>query len=215
MSETSATTAVASQYAAQVAGDLERNAKEQERIGVEIATLQEQLTALQHDHQVLVNIQQALAGAAPAATAENTSVPPPRRDAGAPSGGGRTRVKKGSAPAQGSKAKRAVGKKAAAAKAPAKVTTAKRAVPTLVELVRSHLTAQTEPRSAAEVTAALAQNHPERPVQATVVRNTLEGLVAKQQAQRTKRDSSVYYTAVGAPERAAASDGSVQSEKAK
>ncbi|PBC93679.1 hypothetical protein BX281_1516 [Streptomyces sp. Ag82_O1-15] len=43
-------------------GDLERNTKEQERIGVEIEALQEQLRALQHDHTVLVNMQQARHG---------------------------------------------------------------------------------------------------------------------------------------------------------
>ena len=46
----------------------------------------------------------------------------------------------------------------------------------------------------------------------TVVRNTLEGLVAKQQAQRTKQGSSVYYTAVGAPEPAPAPEPASQAE---
>src|SRR6266545_4379921 len=44
------TTELTSQYVAQVASDLERKAKEQERIGAEIDALQEQLRALQHDH---------------------------------------------------------------------------------------------------------------------------------------------------------------------
>ena len=55
MSETATgPTALASQYSAQVAGDLERNLKEQERIGGEIEALQAQLTALQQDHAILV-----------------------------------------------------------------------------------------------------------------------------------------------------------------
>ncbi|MDH6703032.1 hypothetical protein P3T26_007549 [Streptomyces sp. MAA16] len=61
MSEsTTVATGLTSQYIAQVAGDLESNLKEQERISAEIAALQEQLTALQQDHSVLVNVQQAL-----------------------------------------------------------------------------------------------------------------------------------------------------------
>ncbi|MFF9801286.1 hypothetical protein ACH5AJ_33660 [Streptomyces rochei] len=212
MSETSATTEVASQYAARVASDLESNAKEQERIGAEIVALQEQLTALQHDHRVLVNIQQALAGAAPAAG--GTPVPSPRKDAVAEPAPGRkgTRARKGGASAQSPVAKKSTAKKASAAKAPAKAAGAKAAGPTLVELVRRHLVAQSEPRSAAEVSAALAQDHPERPVRTTVVRNTLEGLVAKQQAQRTKQGSSVYYTAIGAPEPAPAPEPASQAE---
>ncbi|CAL9326257.1 hypothetical protein EF913_04980 [Streptomyces sp. WAC04189] len=217
MSETSATTEVASQYAARVASDLERNAKEQERIGAEIVALQEQLTALQHDHRVLVNIQQALAGAAPAAG--STPVPSPRKNAVAEPAPGRkgTRARKGGASSQSPAAKKPTAKKTSAAKAPAKAAGAKAAGakaagPTLVELVRRHLVAQSEPRSAAEVSAALAQDHPERPVRTTVVRNTLEGLVAKQQAQRTKQGSSVYYTAIGAPEPAPAPEPASQAE---
>ncbi|MFC9105528.1 hypothetical protein ACWEWL_29300 [Streptomyces rochei] len=212
MSETSATTEVASQYAARVASDLESNAKEQERIGAEIVALQEQLTALQHDHRVLVNIQQALAGAAPAAG--STPVPSPRKDAVAEPAPGRkgTRARKGGASSQSPVAKKSTAKKASAAKAPAKAAGAKAAGPTLVELVRRHLVAQSEPRSAAEVSAALAQDHPERPVRTTVVRNTLEGLVAKQQAQRIKQGSSVYYTAIGAPEPAPAPEPASQAE---
>ncbi|MER7491051.1 hypothetical protein ABTY20_35290, partial [Streptomyces sp. NPDC126497] len=60
-----AATDLTSQYSAQVAGDLERNVKEQERVTAEIAALRERLTVLQHDHTLLVNMQQAL-GLAPA-----------------------------------------------------------------------------------------------------------------------------------------------------
>lgn len=225
MSETSTTTEVASQYAAQVAGDLERNAKEQERVSGEIATLQEQLTALQHDHRVLVNVQQALAATAPAV--ESTTVPSPRKKTAAESGSAKgSQAKKSSVPGQGRTtvkkpavkkpaAKKPAAKKAPAIKAPAKATGDKSAAPTLVELVRRHLTAQSEPRSAAEVSAALTKDHPERPIQTTVVRNTLENLVAKHQAQRTKQGSSVYYTAVSAPEPATASETAAQPQKSK
>jgi hypothetical protein len=215
MSETSTATKVASQYAAQVTGDLERNAKEQERVSGEIATLQEQLTALQHDHTVLVNIQQALAATAPAI--EGTTVPSPRKKTAAETGGAKgSRAKKSSGTGQGrTTATKLTAKKAPATKAPAKATGEKSTAPTLVELVRRHLTAQSEPRSAAEVAAALAQDQPERAVQTTVVRNTLESLVAKRQAQRTKQGSSVFYTAVGAREPVTASESAAQPEKSK
>src|SRR5689334_18456041 len=61
MSETNVvTTELTTQYGAQVASDLERNLKEQDRVREEIEALQEQLTALQHDQTILVNVQQAL-----------------------------------------------------------------------------------------------------------------------------------------------------------
>ncbi|NEB09013.1 hypothetical protein G3I32_09010, partial [Streptomyces coelicoflavus] len=81
--------------------------------------------------------------------------------------------------------------KSAAKKAPARAA----AQPTLVELVREHLAGQREPRSAAEVATALGEAHTGRTVKTTVVRTTLEGLVARNQAQRTKQGTSVYYTA--------------------
>lgn len=86
-------TELTSHYVAQVTGDLERNVKEQERITAEIASLQEQLAAVQHDHTVLVNVQQALgitqAPAQPEAEAESAVVPSPRQKSGAARGGRR------------------------------------------------------------------------------------------------------------------------------
>ncbi|WP_055468694.1 hypothetical protein [Streptomyces ardesiacus] len=260
-------TELASQYSVQVNDDLERNVKEQERVSAEITALQQQLAALQHDHALLVNMQQALgltspaqspAAAEPAAGA--ATVPAPRGGTAAgPGAGRRTRGKKaasspkratasktGAGPAAKPAAKKAAGPAAktqakaatgapagAPAKAPAKASTktatkttaksgtkpaaksgakssgaksaaksaAKKAParPTLVELVREHLAGQREPRSAAEVATALGEAHTGRTVKTTVVRTTLEGLVARNQAQRTKQGTSVYYTATEAP----------------
>ncbi|MGI5144357.1 hypothetical protein [Streptomyces sp. CA-106110] len=203
MSEsTSAVTGLTSQYAAQVTGDLEHNVKEQDRLSAEIAGLQEQLAALQSDHLVLVNVQQALgissAPIPPAATPDSTTVPAPRTKAAADTGAGkRTRAKKAdtAAPSR-TTAKKPAGKAAAV----------KTAQLTLVELVRRHLTGHSEPRSAADVTTALATAHPERGIKATVVRTTLEGLVAKNQARRAKQGASVYYTAANAAEQTATLD---------
>ncbi|MYU20686.1 hypothetical protein [Streptomyces sp. SID8352] len=279
MSETTArATELASQYTAQVSGDLEHNVREQERIGAEITALQQRLAALQHDHALLVNMQQALgltapaapergapATGAPAAGDESTgrvpaaAVPAPRvsdsaepahdeaagtapEESGAKESGAEGTGTEESAPAAKSASARATGgrkrvagrssaksptgpggkpsakkpsaakpaaKKPATRKAPAKKPAATEAAPapaaeasakpTLVELVRAHLAGQGEPRSAAEVTQALGTAGLGRTVKTTVVRSTLEGLVARNQAQRTKQGTSVYYTATDAP----------------
>ncbi|MFH8795912.1 hypothetical protein [Streptomyces sp. NPDC017941] len=226
---TTTATALASQYAAQVTSDLERNIKEQERIRTEIDTLQEQLSALLHDHTVLTNIGQALdTPSAPAGSEQapqDAVIPAPRGKGSTTSGkakkqpaakktpaarrpAGKKQTRK-TAPAKSAPAKTApadaapakAAAKPATAKAAAKANPAKAAEPTLVDLVRGHLAAQSEPRSAAEVATDLGKAHPERGIKTTVVRTTLENLVAKNRAQRTKQGTSVFYTA---PDEAAA-----------
>ncbi|MFE2491166.1 hypothetical protein ACFXI6_54550 [Streptomyces mirabilis] len=190
-------TELTSQYIAQVTGDLERNAKEQERIGQEIETLQEQLHALQHDHTVLVNMQQALGDASPAAEADTAAAPSvPHQVSAEPK---QSKPKKASA----TSAKKTASKKPAAKVSSAKAPTAT-AKPTLVDLIRGHLERESEPRSAAEIAVALTQAHPDRSVKTTVVRTTLEGLVAKSHAHRAKQGSSVFYTAAATSEPAPA-----------
>ncbi|GAX52144.1 hypothetical protein [Streptomyces olivochromogenes] len=187
VSSTSQSTELTSQYIAQVTGDLERNAKEQERVAAEVEALQEQLRALQHDHTVLVNMQDALGGPSPAPGAEAAAVPSVPHQASA-----EPKQSKGKKAAVTS-AKKTAPKKPAAKASSVKASTAA-AKPTLVELIRGHLEKQSEPRSAAEITTALTQAHPDRSVKTTVVRTTLEGLVAKSNAHRTKQGSSVFYT---------------------
>ncbi|RFU83113.1 hypothetical protein DY218_29440 [Streptomyces triticagri] len=203
------TSGVQAQYAAQVAADLEANVKEQERIGGELAALQEQLAVLERDRAVLVSVREALvASGAPGAEAvaqpsaevvqespaqvAEKSVPTPRRKS--------RKSTAGKAKASEGTSKKTSGK-AVASRVPKARRTAKKqqgqSGPTLVELIGSHLTEQREPRSAAEVTTALTKAHPDRSVKVTVVRTTLEGLVAKGRAQRTKQGSSVFYTAGG------------------
>ncbi|MFF7795783.1 hypothetical protein [Streptomyces sp. NPDC007991] len=191
MPETTApATELASQYITQVTGDLETNLKEQERISAEIASLQEQLAALQHDHGVLVSMQQALgittAPTKPAAESKSVAVPSPRRKKAAASPGGKRKEGKSTA---------APGRRTARKSAAKTAGTVKASQPTLVELIRGHLAEQKEPRSAAEISTALNQAYPDRDIAAKVVRVTLEGLVAKSQAERTKQGRSVFYTA--------------------
>jgi hypothetical protein len=194
MSKTAtSTTELTSQYSTQVSGDLERNLKEQERISGEIEALQAQLAALQQDHTVLVNVQQALGlPAAPTQTAPEARVPAARKEkaAAAPGAGRRTRAGKSAASVQGN-----VGKKSTAAE-----QTVQSAAPKLVDLVRDHLAGQHEPRSAAEIATTLEQQHPEREIKAKIVRVTLERLVAKNHAWRTRQGHSIFYTTPGASE---------------
>jgi hypothetical protein len=163
-----------SQYLAQIQADLERTAKEKERIAEELAALQEQLTSLEQDHALLVGVQQALAGvpSAPEQNTEPAAIDAPEVPQAAVPRPRRTKPK-------------------TAPRTPEQAT--------LVELVVADLTARSEPRSAAEIATALTQAHPGRKIQTTVVRNTLEALVAKGQALRSKQGRSVYYSAAVNP----------------
>jgi hypothetical protein len=189
----SATTELKTQYAAQVAADLERNTKEQERIGAEVAALQEQLSALQHDQALLVNLQRTLgaesleagSGEEESVTAAKPSLP---RQASAETKSGRRKKATASKP-----------KKAAAKTPEPKASSPAAKLPTLVELIHNHLGRQSEPRSSAEISTALTQAHPDRDIKPKVVRTTVEGLVAKGHVQRTKQGSSVFYTAAETP----------------
>jgi hypothetical protein len=196
VSNMSEATELTSQYAAQVASDLERNLKEQERLNDEIGSLQAQLAALQHNHTILMNIQQALGVPALPTDEPAAAVPAPRKRK-SPSGG--ARQKKAEKPTA-----------AARKRADKKSTATGGTKSTLVDLVHAHLASQSEPRSAAEIATALDQQHPERTVKTTVVRTTLEGLVAKNQAQRARQGRSVFYTASDATEPAAPSEEAAQ-----
>ncbi|MET9899693.1 hypothetical protein [Streptomyces sp. NPDC006446] len=216
MPDTKTPTELTSHYTAQVVGDLERNAKEQERIGAEIDALQEQLTALRQDHAVLTNLHQAL-GATSALTEtapEPTAVPsvPQQKTPGTSTKAAkaadakRTRTKKAGAVKE-APARTPAAKKPAVKKPAVKDTSAQ---PTLIELIRRYLTEQSEPRSAAEVSTALGQTHPDRRIQTNVVRTTLENLVAKSHAHRAKQGSSVFYTTTDAAEPTASAPGAEQ-----
>ncbi|MGW2080577.1 hypothetical protein ACWCOW_27180 [Streptomyces sp. NPDC001939] len=188
-------TSVTSQYATQVAQDLELNTKEQERIGAELSALQAQLRILQDDQSVLHSIQKTL-GSRPASapTTPETSTSLPQQASGknttdrrAPSKTAAKAPRAKKTPAQAKKEK-TQGRELKAATASAQ--------PTLIALIRTYLDQQKESCSAAEVTSALAEAHPQRTIKSTVVRTTLENLVAKSQAHRSKQGASVLYTSV-------------------
>ncbi|MEV8346355.1 hypothetical protein [Streptomyces niveus] len=69
--------------------------------------------------------------------------------------------------------------------------------PSLAQLLGTLLAAHGEPRSAAEISAELAADHPRRNSNVNVVRNALELLVAKSEAHRSKQNNSVFYTHAG------------------
>ncbi|MFF3762403.1 hypothetical protein ACWEPZ_25660 [Streptomyces sp. NPDC004288] len=148
-------TELTSAYTSKVADDLERNVEERARIRGEIDRLTAELEALDHDHVVLLHLQEALRSAVPA----SDQVVPRQKSGKGERGSGAAR-------------------------------------PTLVELIRAHLAASGSPCSAREVTTALSARHSDRHVQTTVVRTSLESLVARGEAQRTKQGSSVFYTSV-------------------
>ncbi|MER5569489.1 hypothetical protein ABT083_25220 [Streptomyces goshikiensis] len=225
------TTTLKSQYADKVTADLELNTAEQERIREEIASLQERLTGLEQDHELLIGMRTALGDTL-------AVVPGPRADKKTPTSAGAkgrktaasatstTAAKKAPNKASANKpaAKRATAKTATPAKAtpakatPAKATPAKatpaKAIPAkataekadtsgetrapLTGLIHQHLSAQKEPKTAGEITQALAAAHPERLLNGNLVRTTTERLVARALVERSKQGSTVYYTAVQA-----------------
>ncbi|WP_206301960.1 hypothetical protein [Streptomyces sp. AcE210] len=186
-------TSVTSQYTTQVAQDLELNTKEQERIGAELSALQAQLRILQDDQSVLHSIQKTLGSrpaTAPTTPEPSTSLP---QQASGKNTTTRRAPSKTAAKAPSAKKTTVQAKKEKTQGAELKAATAS-AQPTLIALIRTHLDQQKEPRSAAEVTSALAQAHPQRTIKSTVVRTTLENLVAKSHAHRSKQGASVLYT---------------------
>lgn len=173
-----------SRYAAQVSADLERNAKEQQRIRDEMEALHEQLQVLESNHALLLSMQNTLANESAADSAQpdrpaaqpSVTLPKARRAEDSAGATGRGKVK--------------VTRSAKGKPQPARAAGG----PTLRSLVSEYLTQHRKPCSAAEVTAALAQAHPDRTIRGPVVRGTLESLVAKGDAHRTKQQKSVFYS---------------------
>ncbi|WP_329360580.1 hypothetical protein [Streptomyces anulatus] len=171
---------VTADYAQRVADDLAATLSEQERVRTELARLQDELVRLQDSEQVLTKMQDVLGGAPKQAVKQGKG----RKGAAVPA-------------ARSSNGKTAAGKSAAAAgrKASKKAVSPKKAgEPTWLELTTAYLGGQSEPRSAAEVAASLTEAHPERTVQVTVVRNSLEQGVAQGLLERSKQGRSVFYS---------------------
>ncbi|MFE0680061.1 hypothetical protein ACFW17_04585 [Streptomyces sp. NPDC058961] len=198
-------TPLQSQYAAQIQSDLDSNVAEREQIAGQISSLQEQLSVLENNHALLASMQQAIGptSAAPAKGSTKGSTKAAKKTAG------------GAAPRipQARTAAKSAGRATKKQAKPAVKAKASGNTPTLRDLVANHLAQSGEPRSAAEITAGLTDAHPQRNIAGTVVRNTLENLVAKGQAQRTRQNRSVFYTApdaTGATTAKESADGDVK-----
>lgn len=169
------------QYAQKVTADLEQNTAEQERIRREISSLQEKLSGLEQDHELLVGMR--------AAIGDTGTVPAPRRT------GKKTTAKKtavNKAPAKAPPAKKAAGRKTAV-EATKTAGTGEKA-PSLSDLIHQHLSGQSEPLTAGEIAKALTAAHTQRNISDNLVRTTTERLVAKSRVERAKQGSTVYYT---------------------
>jgi hypothetical protein len=176
-----------SQYLTQVETDLEGNTKERERLTADLAALQEQLVILEQDHQLLVGVQQTLVGS-PSSTTQG-SVPAATPVDVPPAVVPQARKAKAAA-----RTPKPATRKKAAVKAATPAKSESTGSLTLRELAVTDLAAHSEPRSAIEIATALTQAHPDRKIQTTVVRNTLESLVAKGHAVRSKQGRSVFYS---------------------
>ncbi|WP_030333560.1 hypothetical protein [Streptomyces sp. NRRL B-1381] len=170
---------VTADYAQRVADDLSANRSEQERVRSELARLQDELVRLEDSEQVLTKMQEVLGDTPKQATKQRKS----GKVAAVPA-------------ARGSNRKKAAGKAAAAGRKTSKKARSpkKAGEPTWLELTTAYLGGQSEPRSAAEVAASLTETHPERTVQVTVVRNSLEQGVAQGLLERSKQGRSVFYS---------------------
>jgi hypothetical protein len=179
MPDTSTATELVTHYSSQLSTDLERNMQEQDKIRIEIEELRGRLTALQHDHAVLATMRHALENGIPLQQSPSSpSVPDVDESYD-------------------------YGLSVAGSTA----TRRRQQKPTLVALIRAYLAEQVEPCSAAEVATALSETHPDRIIKTTVVRTTLEGLVARSSAQRLKQGHSVFYTGLEAGDGTDSEDG--------
>ncbi|MGW3152597.1 hypothetical protein ACWDG1_50270, partial [Streptomyces sp. NPDC001177] len=129
---------------------------------------------------------------------EEAAVPQPRhQETSSPAAPAKKAAAKRTAPAR--KAAKETAAKKTTAKASADRSAAKKAAePSLGDLLKQILDKHPgEPRTAAEVTSELEKAYPERARNSTIVRNTLERLVAKSAVERTKQKSTVLYASHG------------------
>ncbi|WP_234542153.1 hypothetical protein [Streptomyces shenzhenensis] len=178
-------TELASEYSARIAQDLELNAEKQDRLATEIAALEEQLRAVRENRVVLERLQQALtpqatAPASGSATASSSGTDGPAGPAEA------TDAVAAAVPHQ--RTESAAKRRASAKPSPAQTK------PSLVEAVHTYLAQQREPVSVTDVAEAIRAAQPGRAIKTTVIRTTLENLVAKNRAWRTKQGRAVSYT---------------------
>ncbi|WP_423247757.1 BlaI/MecI/CopY family transcriptional regulator [Streptomyces achmelvichensis] len=175
------TTNLKAQYAAQFSSDLDNSLREQERIGTEIATLQGRLNELRRGHALLFGLQRTLDDDSSVAWAESHSpgVAGSKERPDAPS---RSRYL-------------TVPESCQTADAGLSHSTRSRKSPTLGDVMVDLLLQCGEPQSVTEIAEALMRSRPERAAKKTVIRTTLENLVARGRVERMKQDRAVFYSA--------------------
>ncbi|MFJ8495662.1 hypothetical protein ACIRBZ_46145 [Streptomyces sp. NPDC094038] len=183
-------TELASEYSARIARDLEVNAQEQDRLATEIAALEEQLRAVRENRVVLERLQQALTPQASAASASTPVPAPASASASVPAPG--TVDSDADAVVPHQRTEPVPNRRDLPRQGPAEPK------PSLVEAVHTYLAQQREPRSATDVAEAIRAGQPGRTIKTTVIRTTLENLVARNRARRTKQGRAVFYTLTSA-----------------
>ncbi|MFC9948890.1 hypothetical protein [Streptomyces pratensis] len=191
MSEIAASSPVTAGYAQKVTEDLATTRSEQERVRAELARLEGELRQLEESEQVLVKMQVVLGGPGKPAAGSSKG----RKKVSVPAAHRKSTTGQQKVPGKAKSSKKA-DSKASAGQAPAAKNAGEE---TWAALAGSYLTGQSEPKSAAEVSAALTEAYPQRKVQATVVRNALEQGVARGLLKRSKQGRSVYYTLAATP----------------
>ncbi len=197
MTKNSAVSGISADYAQRIAEDLATNRTEQERVRAELTRLQAALVQLEESETILTKMQGVLGNTKPAAQSgksrKEASVPAARRPKGkgAPLKESQTEESRTANPAAQAE-ENSPSEKNASPKGSGETTWR--------ELVAGYLAGQREPKSSAEVTAALAESFPQRKVQVAVVRNTLEQGVAHGVLERSKQGRSVFYSPASAKE---------------
>ncbi|MGV9253611.1 hypothetical protein [Streptomyces sp. NPDC003697] len=222
--ETSATT-IQDRYAQQVTADLEKNRAEQQEVTTQLQLLQTRLEQLRSEETWLAGVQASLAGpggaqdSSPAddgaecgssETPEQASLPQQlgrgRKKVAQPAGGRRTAQKRTAAETA---TKKVTAKKTSAQAAGAKSAVSTAATPALGVLLKAILDGHAgEPRTALEIGEELERRYPERARNVTIVRNTLERLVAKGEIERTRQKRTVLYSSTDRSAAQTVTDGS-------
>ncbi|GAB1340609.1 hypothetical protein ACE1SV_71990 [Streptomyces sp. E-15] len=179
MPSKSASATVRSRYMEQAATDLERNRREQQELARRLDALREEETLLRS----ILDLAEHAAAVPEQAQEESTPRPSraPSHSAPEPLARGQRRDTAASRPRRGREARQPAGRR-----------------PLLRDLLLDLLKGHVEPVPAHELREELLRAHPDRVPTPQVVRNTLEGLVAKGLIRRHKQNRSVLYTVVAA-----------------